>query len=94
MDTEKSEILRVRVNAPRKTGCSLKTSLRGTTGFEIAPSPGTWRGRLPTAVLDPAKPLLELGLDVHLEFTMAVAQKDHAHPHAPRKFTRAQPIST
>jgi len=46
------------------------------------------RQPLPTAVLDPAKPLLKLGLDVHLEFIMAVAQKDHANPHAPRKFTR------
>ena len=45
---------------------------------------------LPRAVMDPAKPMLKLGLDVHLEFIMAVAQKDHASPHAPRKFTRAQ----
>jgi transposase len=48
------------------------------------------RQPLPTAVIDPAKPLLKLGLDVHLEFIMAVAQKDHANPHAPRKFTRDQ----
>jgi hypothetical protein len=41
------------------------------------------RQPLPTAVIDPAKPLLKLGLDVHLEFIMAVAQKDHAQPHAP-----------
>jgi transposase len=34
--------------------------------------------------------MLKLGLDVHLQFIMAVAQKDHAHPHAPRKFTRDQ----
>lgn len=46
------------------------------------------RQPLPTATIDPTKPLLKLGLDVHLEFIMAVAQKDHAHPHAPRKFTR------
>jgi transposase len=32
--------------------------------------------------------MLKLGLDVHLEFIMAVAQKEHANPHAPRKFTR------
>jgi hypothetical protein len=31
-----------------------------------------------------------IGLDVHLQFIMAVAQKDHANPHAPRKFTRKQ----
>ena len=47
----------------------------------------------PSAVIDPAKPLLKLGLDVHLEFIMAVAQKDHAQPHAPRKFTRAELIA-
>ena len=51
------------------------------------------RQPLPTAVINPAKPLLKLGLDVHLEFIMAVAQKDHAHPHAPRKFTRAQLVA-
>jgi hypothetical protein len=41
------------------------------------------RQPLPTATIDPAKPMLKLGLDVHLEFIMAVAQKDHAQPHAP-----------
>jgi len=46
------------------------------------------RQPLPTAVIDPGKPMLKLGMDVHLEFIMAVAQKDHANPHAPRKFTR------
>src|SRR5664279_3024149 len=51
------------------------------------------RQPLPTAVIDPAKPLLKLGLDVHLEFIMAVAQKDHANPHAPRKFTREQLVA-
>ena len=48
------------------------------------------RQPLPTAVIDPAKPRLKLGLDVHLEFSMAVAQKDHASLQSPRKFTRAQ----
>jgi transposase len=51
------------------------------------------RQPLPTAVIDPAKPMLKLGLDVHLEFIMAVAQKDHANPHAPRKFTRPQLVT-
>jgi transposase len=50
------------------------------------------RQPLPRAVIDPAKPMLKLGLDVHLEFIMAVAQKDHANPHAPRKFTNDQLI--
>ena len=48
------------------------------------------RQPLPTAVIDPARPLLKLGLDVHLEFIMAVAQPGHAAPHAPRKFTNDQ----
>jgi transposase len=48
---------------------------------------------LPRAVMDPNKPLLKLGLDVHLEFIMAVAQKDHAHPHAPRKFTNDELVA-
>src|SRR5450631_3169228 len=58
-------------------------------GSQIVPP----RQPLPTAVLDPAKPLLKLGLDVHLEFIMAVAQKDHANPHAPGKFTREQLVA-
>jgi len=51
------------------------------------------RQPLPTAVLDPDKPLLKLGLDVHLEFIMAVAQRDHAAPQAPRKFTPEQLVA-
>ena len=48
------------------------------------------RQPLPTAIIDPTRPMLKLGLDVPLEFIMAVAQKDHASPQAPRKFTCAQ----
>ncbi len=48
------------------------------------------RQPLPRAVIDPGKPMLKLGLDVHLEFIMAVAQHDHASPLAPRKFMREQ----
>jgi transposase len=51
------------------------------------------RQPLPRAVIDPAKPLLKLGLDVHLDFLMAVAQKDHAQPHAPRKFTNDELVA-
>ena len=51
------------------------------------------RQPLPRAVLEPSKPLLKLGLDVHLEFIMAVAQKDHANPHAPRKFTNDELVA-
>ena len=69
-----------------------------TTPTTVAPTPSPDkpaivklippRQPLPTAVIVPGHPLLKLGLDVHLEFIMAVAQKDHANPHAPRKFTR------
>jgi len=45
---------------------------------------------LPTPVLYPDKHSLKLGLDVHLESIMAVAQRDHAAPQAPRKFTPEQ----
>lgn len=48
------------------------------------------RQPLPAPVIDPKKPLLKLGLDVHLDFIMAVVQQDHANPQAPRKFTNAQ----
>ena len=51
------------------------------------------RQPLPTATFDPAKPALKLGLDVHLAFIMAVAQKDHASAQAPRKFSRAQLVA-
>jgi hypothetical protein len=45
---------------------------------------------LPSAVLYPDKPSIKIGLDVHLDFIMAVAQRDHAAPQTPRKFTPAQ----
>ena len=51
------------------------------------------RQPLPQGVVDPARPLLKLGLDVHLEFIMAVGQRDHANPLAPRKFTRTELIA-
>ncbi len=56
----------------------------------LPPRPLPPRQPLPTATFDPNKPALKLGLDVHLEFIMAVAQKDHASAQAPRKFSRAQ----
>jgi hypothetical protein len=63
---------------------SLTTSFDKPATLKIFPP----RQPLPTAIIDPTKPLLKLGLDVHLEFIMTVAQKDHANPHAPRKCTR------
>ena len=57
-----------------------------------APKPASLPPRqpLPTAVVEPNKPILKLGLDVHLEFIMAVAQRGHASAQAPRKFTLDQ----
>jgi transposase len=55
-----------------------------------APRPLPPRQPLPTPVLYPDKPSIKLGLDVHLQFIMAVAQRDHASPQAPRKFTPEQ----
>jgi len=40
-------------------------------------------------MVDPAKPRLKLGLDVHLELITAVVQKGHTSLHAPRQLTRA-----
>jgi transposase len=51
------------------------------------------RQPLPTPVIDPTKPMLKLGLDVHLEFTMVVVQHGHAQPKAPRKFAREQLVT-
>ena len=51
------------------------------------------RQPLPTPVLHPERPALKLGADVHLEFIMAVAQRDHASPQAPRKFTPEQLVA-
>lgn len=56
-------------------------------------SPIPPRQPLPSAVLDPQKPLLKLGLDVHLAFIMAVAQKDHSNPQPPRKFTNLELVA-
>ena len=59
------------------------------------PKPVTWPPRqpLPRPVMDPAKPMLKLGLDVHLEFIMVVAQRGHTSPQAPRKFTPDQLVA-
>lgn len=51
------------------------------------------RQPLPTPVIDPAKPMLKLGLDVHLEFIMAVIQRGHASAQTPRKFTLDQLVA-
>ena len=50
------------------------------------------RQPLPKPVLYPDRPTIKLGLDVHLEFIMAVGQRGHGSPMAPRKFTPDQLI--
>jgi len=64
-----------------------------TADKSVVARPVPPRQPLPTATIDPNKPLLKLGLDVHLDFSMVVVQKDHASPHAPRKFTREQLVA-
>jgi transposase len=51
------------------------------------------RQPLPTPVLHPDRTALKLGLDVHLEFIMAVAQRGQVAPQAPRKFTPEQLVA-
>jgi len=51
------------------------------------PAPLPPRQPLPRALIDRSKPMLKLGLDVHLEFIMVVVQRGHLGPQAPRKFT-------
>lgn len=74
---------------------AVKTRLAAAPGGPPQPAsrPLPPRQPLPTATIDPAKPMLKLGLDVHREFIMAVAQKDHGNPRAPRKFTRAELVT-
>jgi transposase len=64
------------------------------TAAPAASKPATLPPRqpLPRPIVAADKPALKLGLDVHLEFIMAVAQRDHASPQAPRKFSREQLI--
>jgi hypothetical protein len=45
------------------------------------PAPLPPRQPLPTASTDRSKPMLKLGLDVHLEFIVAVVQRGHLSPH-------------
>ena len=48
------------------------------------------RQPLPRAVIDRSKPMLKLGLDVHLECIMAVVQRGQLGPQPPRKFSRSE----
>ena len=68
-------------------------SVPGKPGYGPAKAVVPPRQPLPTPVIDPIKPILHLGLDVHLEFIMAVAQRAHTPHHAPRKFTPEQLVT-
>ena len=76
----------------------LKPTMTPTTltpacpGLKANAAPLPPRQPLPTPVLDPNRPSLKLGLDVHLEFIMAVAQRGQTSPHAPRKLIPDQLI--
>ena len=65
--------------------------MRASDEFELSANLPP-RQPLPRPLIVPGKPTLKLGLDVHLEFIMAVAQRDHASPKASSKFTRDQLI--
>ncbi len=64
-----------------------------TTSAPHKPVVAPPRQPLPRPILAANKPRLHLGRDVPLEFIMAVAQRDHASPQAPRKFTREQLVA-
>jgi transposase len=64
-----------------------------TADKSVVARPVPPRQPLPTATIDPTKPILKLGLDVHLEFIMAVAQRGHGALQSPRKFTPAQLVA-
>jgi hypothetical protein len=72
---------------PRITPLTLASSPVSGKPADTPPQP------LPTPVVDPSRPRLCLGLDVHLEFIMAVAQRDHTSPQAPRKSTRGELVA-
>ncbi len=57
---------------------------------KLAPLP---QQPLPVPMIDRAKPRLQLGLDVHLEFIMAVAQRGNTSAQAPRRFTPDQLVA-
>jgi transposase len=64
-----------------------------TADKSVVARPVPPRQPLPTAVIDPTQPMLKLGLDVHLEFIMAVVQRGHGALQSPRKFTPAQLVA-
>src|SRR6185295_13852572 len=74
---------------------AIKTNISNVAVSMSRPAPRTLPARqaLPTPLIDSNKPMLKLGLDVHLEFIMAVVQRGHASAQAPRKFTLEQLVA-
>jgi transposase len=68
---------------PIMTVSTLTPSLNSNKSAEARVVPP--RQPLPKALIDPAKPMIKLGLDVHLEFIMAVVQRGHGNLQSPRK---------
>jgi transposase len=75
-----------------KPTTTLQTLNATPAGHKPRPAAAPPRQHLPSPVLHPDRPTLKLGLDVHLEFIMVVAQRGHGTPQPPRKFTRQQLI--
>src|ERR1039457_5606313 len=69
---------------------TLNTITPNAAEHKPAPVPLPPAQPLPTPVLHPDRPMLKLGLDVHLDFLMAVTQRGHVSPQAPRMFTPDQ----
>src|SRR6185436_9925698 len=76
---------------PIMTPATLNRTATADKPVVVRPVPP--RQPLPTAVLDPTKTSLKLGLDVHLDFSMVVSQTGHAALKAPRKFTRGELVA-
>jgi|SRR6185503_4122326 len=80
----KTSILKPNMTLPIVDSTSTPRKLLGV------PAPLPPRQPLPTALIDRSKPMLKLGLDVHLEFIMAVVKRGHLSPQTPRKFSRPE----
>ena len=80
----KTSILKPNMTLPTVASASTPRKLLAV------PVPLPPRQPLPSALIDRSKPMLKLGLDVHLEFIMAVVQRGHLGPQAPSKFTRPE----
>jgi transposase len=76
---------------PIMTPATLNRTATADKPVVVRPVPP--RQPLPSAVLDPTKPLLKLGLDVHLDFSMVVSQTGHAAHKSPRQFTRGELVA-